>query len=239
MIGENGSGKSTLAAFIAGHQREQYTITGEEQRYEANPIPIITQTTSEYLIGATPYEDLMISVEQFGTSDINVQDSIAKVAKDLQIEHLLHKAIERLSGGEKQLVAIAGSLLMRSKLLIIDEITSMLSEQAKELVISRIRTFCKKHSIAVLWITQQLDELQSEDTIWVMRDLTMIYSGSAQQLYEGNKGATRADQLQLPIPWSIQKQQRLTIEGYSFEKPIFNIKQLAQEVRQYASTTAR
>lgn len=230
LIGKNGSGKSTLASLIAGTQLHTYECNGHEDRDRLSDVPIITQMTSQYLIGSTPFEDLMISSEQFGSMDMHFEEQIHALAKELQFDHVLYAPIDTLSGGEKQLVAVAGSLLMNKKIIILDEITSMLSEQAKERVIPLIRAYCAKNNIAVLWITHHLDELLATDHVWVMKDLSLVYNGFAEKLFEGYENQTLAEQFDLPLPWAVRKRQQLLAEGYHLPKICFSAKQLAMEV---------
>lgn len=233
IIGRNGSGKSTLAAFISGYELDRYQKIGYEYRSYEKSLPIVTQTTSEYLIGSTPYEDLIIAMEQYGSVNSCNVDDIGKLAKALQIEHLLHRPLEQLSGGERQLIAVAGCLLMDTPLLILDEITSMLSPQAKETVISQIRAYCSENNIAVIWITQQLDELLHTDTVWVMDKLELIYQGTAERLFAEENGQSTASQLGLPIPWATQKAMELMASGKRITHLPFSIQQLVKEVQDH------
>lgn len=230
IIGHNGSGKSTLAKYISGHEYDRLRIEGGEHRNFNGTLPIITQTTSEYLLGSTPYEDLVISYEQFGSHHIGYAEAIEQIASALHIDHLLHLPIEQLSGGERQLVAIAGCLMMETPLLILDEITSMLAPRAKQVVMQQIRAYCAERNIAVIWITQQLDELLYSDTVWVMDKLALRFVGSAQQLFEEEAGTSEAERLQLPIPWAVQKARELIGLGHSITQLPFNSEQLVKEV---------
>jgi len=245
IIGHNGSGKSTLATFISGLQRGGIVVEGEEQRQADMVFPIVTQMTSHYLLGSTAYEDMMISYEQYGMPlDKNrLETKIDELLAELQLLPLKHVPIESLSGGERQLVAIAGALLMDTSCIILDEITSMLSEDNKWRVVSIIRKLAKQQGIAVLSITQQLDELEVDDTIWVLQELKLVYQGTAAGLY-GSESETRgqaslqhskAVELGLPIPWSVRKSYEL---GLAAEQLQFNPYDLARMVKQkHAITT--
>lgn len=239
IIGHNGSGKSTLASFISGLKSAGIEVSGEERRQGGVVFPIITQMTSEYLLGANAYEDIIISYEQYGkpidkdTLEVIMDELLA----ELQLLPLKHVPIEQLSGGERQLVAIAGVLLMDTPCIILDEITSMLSEDNKWRVLSIMRRLAKQRGIAVLWITQQLDELEADDTVWVLRELELVYQGSAGSLYElcgnttgqANSPQSKAARLGLPIPWSVQKSYEL---GLPKELLQFNVYGLARVVKQ-------
>ena len=236
LIGHNGSGKSTLARFIAGHQRAELAIKGRENRFNQEPFPIITQLTSQYLLGSTPFEDLMICYEQYGkaSKDKSIEVEIDELLATLRLQHLKHVPMSHLSGGEKQLVAIAGAMLMDTKLIVLDEVTSMLSEDNKWHVCSLIRSLAQTHGIAVLWITQQLDELQANDTVWVMDKLELVYDGLAGQLFTSVEGeASEARKRSLEVPWSVRKSLEL---GLQAEQLQFNPYALAEVVKRNART---
>lgn len=226
LVGHNGSGKSTLARLIAGHQRSELMIEGEEHRLGQTVFPMVTQLTSQYLLGSTPYEDLIICYEQYGQADEHkhIEVLIDELLETLNLQHLKHVPMDYLSGGEKQLVAVAGALLMHTKLIVLDEVTSMLSEHNKWHVCSLIRSLADIHGIAVLWITQQLDELQANDTVWVMDKLELVYEGTAGELFQGSSqdstlpDASIASKLSLEIPWSVRKsiEVGLTPDQYQF-----------------------
>lgn len=186
LIGHNGSGKSTLSRILCGMQRIGLELEGEEQRQADHIFPVVTQMTSDYLLGATPYEDLVISYEQYGKplEREQLEMRIDELLTALQLYALKHVPIEQLSGGERQLVAFAGALLMDASCIILDEITSMLSETNKWRVCAMIRKLAREQGIAVIWITQQLDELEASDTVWVMHQLDIIYQGKAGALYD-------------------------------------------------------
>jgi len=234
LIGHNGSGKSTLARFIAGHQRAELRIEGEENRFHQEVFPMITQLTSQYLLGSTPYEDLIICYEQYGkiAERKQIEERIDELLEMLKLQHLKHVPMSHLSGGEKQLVAVAGALLMDTKLIVLDEVTSMLSEDNKWQVCKLIRSLADTNGIAVLWITQQLDELQANDTVWVMDKLNLVYDGLAGELFNGStQEASMASKLSLEIPWSVRKSIEL---GLSSDQLQFNPYDLAEVVKRNA-----
>jgi len=234
VLGHNGSGKSTLARMLSGHYSDQYEIEGQIQYSTNSSYPMLIQMTSEYLLGATPYEDMIIAYEQYGNrefAEIELEGYIDEVLQKLHILHLKHTEITSLSGGEKQLVALAGCLMMRSELIIFDEMTSMLAPEMKEHVLYTIREMWKQESFAVLWITQLPEELQHDDRVWVMKERALIYDGVASELYAGEREQSIADQLQLDIPWSVEKARQLSSEGIRLEHIPFAVTDLVRLVK--------
>lgn len=234
IIGHNGSGKSTLASTISGHYSDRYCVEGKHHFRKHSTYPMLIQMTSEYLLGATPYEDLIIAYEQYGserTEGRHIEEDIDAVLEKLHISHLKHTNIAALSGGEKQLVALAGCLMMKSELVIFDEMTSMLAPETKEHILLTIRELWEQEAFAVIWITQSTEELKHSDRVWVMQDRKLVYDGNAAELYSGAQGPSLARQLNLHIPWAVTKAQQLQLTGVSLEHTPFHVAELVRLVK--------
>ncbi len=242
IIGHNGSGKSTLASTISGHYSDRYHVEGKHQFRKRSTYPMLIQMTSEYLLGATPYEDLIIAYEQYGSERAegrHIEEEIDAVLEKLHISHLKHSNIATLSGGEKQLVALAGCLMMKAELVIFDEMTSMLAPETKEHILLTIRELWEQEAFAVIWITQSAEELKYSDRVWVMQDRKLVYDGNAAELYSAEQEPSLASQLNLHIPWAVIKAQQLRLEGVTFAHIPFHVAELVRLVKQNDVSNAK
>ncbi|TVX97888.1 ATP-binding cassette domain-containing protein [Paenibacillus cremeus] len=76
-----------------------------------------------------------------------------------------------LSGGEKQRVALVRSLLLRPRVLLLDEITSALDQNSKQAVEQLLREWHAAEETAMLWVTHDLQQARSvSDTVWFMAE---------------------------------------------------------------------
>jgi len=88
------------------------------------------------------------------------QLQLADVAAALEIDHLLERGVERLSGGEKQRVALGRALLACPDLLVLDEPLSALDKRLKEQIIPFLRKTLRRFAIPYLYISHSLNEMR-------------------------------------------------------------------------------
>ena len=90
----------------------------------------------------------------------------------------------KLSGGEKQRVAIARTILKRPPILVFDEATSSLDSQSEQAILSALREIAQGHTSLV--IAHRLSTIVDADSIVVMGNGEIIEQGSHQQLLAAN-----------------------------------------------------
>ncbi|MGG4146238.1 ATP-binding cassette domain-containing protein [Paenibacillus algorifonticola] len=188
LLGSNGSGKSTLAKVIAGFPVGEkigtYLMGGKLAAYN-KPIPIVMQQPEASMLGATPWEDVVLMLEQHGIDS----DAIAALAEvSLGLTGLLERkdqAVGTLSGGQKQLTAIAGCLAVKAPVLVLDEATAMLDPEASLAIGEQVREL---HAAGgtIIWITQKLAELRHGDRVVVMEEGRIVFDGTTDSFYERN-----------------------------------------------------
>ncbi|HRH47507.1 MAG TPA: ABC transporter ATP-binding protein [Panacibacter sp.] len=192
-VGPSGSGKSTLVKLLVGLYRQQ-TGTIKYNNIDANDIDFdelrgqigfVTQDTQ--LFAGTIKENLLF------VNPAATEEELLDVLQKASCEGLLaraEKGIEtmigegglKLSGGEKQRISIARSLLRRPRLLIFDEATSALDSITEEEITSTIKEIsAQKEQITVL-IAHRLSTIMHADTIYVLEKGQVIETGSHQQL---------------------------------------------------------
>lgn len=171
ITGKNGSGKSTFAKLIAGLERpqsggvffESKEIT-EDSIHDIRPyISMVFQNPNNQIIATKVIDELAFALENLGISRSKMIKKIYETSRKLEIEHLLNKNPEELSGGQKQIVAIGGILVFNPKIIILDEITSMLDSISKKKVFNLIQTLKKDHTI--IMISHDSKELAHTDRV--------------------------------------------------------------------------
>ncbi|WP_152656014.1 phosphate ABC transporter ATP-binding protein [Oceanobacillus sp. CFH 90083] len=95
----------------------------------------------------------------------------------------LNRDVTDLSGGQRQKISIARTLVNRPKVLLLDEITSSLDRISTSEVEHLIQHVNKEFSVTIAWITHNLDQaLHIGDYTWVMMNGELIESGSTDIL---------------------------------------------------------
>ncbi|MGL5123206.1 MAG: energy-coupling factor ABC transporter ATP-binding protein [Fusobacteriaceae bacterium] len=165
LAGKNGSGKSTLGKLLVGLVRPisgDIYIFGKKYNYKnisliRGDISLVFQNPNNQIIGNKVIDDLAFSLENRGISREKMREKIFDIARQLKIEELLFKNPNELSGGQKQIVAIAGILVFNPPVIIFDEITSMLDLSSKKVLLKIIEEIKKNHTIIL--ITHDPEEL--------------------------------------------------------------------------------
>ena len=184
LLGENGAGKSTIIKIISGiYQPDKGEVLiegapGAKNIREAQHrgISVIHQELS-VIPDLKVYENVFLGREEKKSGFLDKGKMIAECKKildgmDVAIDPTT--PVYKLSNGEKQMVEIARAVSQNSKMVIMDEPTSSLSDHEVQSLFRVIRQL-KKDNVAVIYISHRLKEiLEMGDTLTVLRDGTKI-----------------------------------------------------------------
>jgi energy-coupling factor transport system ATP-binding protein len=134
VAGPSGCGKSTLIRAINGLIPHAYpgelsgrvVVAGQavaDQPLRATSLTVgtVLQDPARQIVGATVEAELAFGPENHGMPRSEILDRIREVARRVGIEPLLGRETASLSGGERQLLAVAGILMLRPRLFVVDE----------------------------------------------------------------------------------------------------------------------
>jgi len=185
LVGENGAGKSTLMKILSGvHKRDAGEIL-----LEGKPIEIASPLASRQMGISIIYQELSVLNNMNIAENIFVGREKKKngfVDKKLQhteASHLLervglridtHTKTGKLSTAQKQMVEVAKALSFNSKLIIMDEPTSSLTDKETAMLMDIIRKL-RDEGVAIVFISHRMNEIfEISDEIAVMRDGEMV-----------------------------------------------------------------
>ena len=207
IIGNNGSGKSTLGKILVGLEKPEQgkILILEKERTLENmskireDISLVFQNPNNQIIGNKVIDDLAFSLENRGISKCEMERKIFEISKKIGIEDLLNKDPETLSGGQKQIVAIAGILIFNPEIIIFDEINSMLDMIWKKKILELIKTLKKEHTIIL--ITHDPEELVISDRIVYLEKGKIISDMPSKDFY---KNSSFIEQQSLELPFIVE-----------------------------------
>ena len=167
LLGPTGSGKSTILSLIKpeiapqGKQDGSIIVCEQEvsamtQAQSVDTIAFVPQAASRALVCETPLKELAFGLENRGVSEKEMRRRIFETVSFFGMEPLLHKRNCELSGGEQQLVALAAALVMRPKLLLLDEPTSQLDPFAQKNFTALLERVARELNVAVLVATHDV-----------------------------------------------------------------------------------
>ena len=179
--GKNGSGKTSLCLALAGILDEAFiqgeiNIQGEDIldmpiSERCQNIGIVFQRPEEQIFSPIVEDEIVFGMENLRFERNVMQDRLSEVLNLLGISKLRKQKTNSLSLGQKQLVAIASVLVMEPKILIADEISSLLDEDNKKLVRKVLKDYANdgrgvivvSHSKEDLEICDKIIELGGQD----------------------------------------------------------------------------
>ncbi len=172
VTGPSGCGKSTLLKILAllEHRTEGAVLLEGKNMDSFNPEKYRKSVSycyqSPQLFDRTVRQNVTFPFEIRGkTVDWTLVENYLlrfHLSKDI-----LSKDVEMLSGGERQRIGLIRNLLFLPKLLLLDEITSSLDQENKDLVHKEILSITKENNIAVLSVSHDLREIDGAEKIWL------------------------------------------------------------------------
>lgn len=171
IVGPSGSGKSTLAKCLNGQIPNTYPGNAEGfclidgKNIEKSSIfdlslsiGTVLQDTDGQFVGLTVAEDIAFSLENDNVGQKEMEKIVHKWAKVLNIEKLLDKKPNELSGGQKQSVSIAGVLVSDVPLLLLDEPLANLDPKSGRATMKLLKDLAERLGISVVVIEHRLEE---------------------------------------------------------------------------------
>jgi ATP-binding cassette subfamily B protein len=206
IVGSSGSGKSTISKLLFRF----YDVSSGQILIDGQDIKQYTQRSVQSAIGVVPQEPVMfnesifynISYGKYGATKEEViqaaklayiHDFISKLP--LGYDTLVGERGLKLSGGEKQRMAIARVLLKNPPILIFDEATSALDSHSEKMVQKALDELAQKHTTLV--IAHRLSTIIDSSNIIVLGDGKVIEQGTHQELIQSGGEYKRLWEIQV------------------------------------------
>ncbi|MFF5996929.1 ABC transporter ATP-binding protein [Lysinibacillus sp. KU-BSD001] len=174
LLGPSGCGKTTLLNIILGLTEQ----TGGQIMYNNEDISHVPMKNRGFNIvfqdfalfpHLTAYENIIYGLKN-QQKQVSKQD-IQEYIDFLELEPHLNKRISQLSGGQKQRVSIARTLVMKPKILLLDEPLSALDGVIKESIKERIQSIARDFGLTTIIVTHDPEEaLTLSDKVLIIND---------------------------------------------------------------------
>src|SRR5713101_4835484 len=243
IIGQNGSGKSTLAKLLAAIlQPDSGTIevdglgtnAGSEALWTIRQrVGLVFQNPDDQLVANSVIDDIAFGPENLGLPRFEIEERVQEAMALLDLEPYAQMAVNELSVGQKQRVAIAGVLAMRPRYLLLDEPTTMISGHTARQLLATVRQLSDEQGISAIHITHFMHEATSFKRVIVMDAGRVLMDGTPAQVF------ARADELRavgLDVPMVTRLSQRLRAQGWTeLPEVVLSTEQLNGAGQQQAS----
>ena len=191
ILGPSGCGKTSLLGVISGINKPISGSVIYEGINERNDISMIFQENN--LFDWFNVKDNIILPYKINKRRVD-ENRVEEILKMLKIEDIINKYPSQLSGGEKQRVAIARSLMNKSKFILMDEPFSAIDPLSKEVIRKEIKSILSSESVTTIMVTHDIEEaVLFGDKIIIFKDK----SGNIEKIIEkkGKKDKILIDEI--------------------------------------------
>lgn len=243
LIGPTGSGKSTLAQLLNGlllPTQGNILVDGSNIRGKNGLIPGIFQKVGlvfqypEYqLFAETVYDDVAFGLRNAGTPEDEIVSQVRETLGlvGLNYEEIKDRSPFNLSGGQKRRVAIAGVMVMKPRILVLDEPTAGLDPSGRKEIISLIHRYQQKWRSTVIWISHNMDEVALlANRLVVLNKGEILLEGTPKEVFSRENDLK---QVGLAIPGAAALIRKLKTLGKSLPGQAVTLDEAYQEITQW------
>lgn len=217
LVGPSGCGKSTLMNCIAGLESisggsilvDEADISGMSPK--DRDIAMVFQSYALYPTMSVR-DNIAFGLKIRKMSAAAIDEEVARVAKLLQIEHLLNRKPGQLSGGQQQRVAMGRALARRPKIYLFDEPLSNLDAKLRVEMRTEMKLMHQRLKTTTVYVTHdQIEAMTLGDKVAVMKDGIIQQFGTPKQIYNDPANLFVASFIGSPpmnfIPVRLQRQE--------------------------------
>jgi multiple sugar transport system ATP-binding protein len=191
LLGPTGAGKTTTLRCIAGLEKPNggtINIAGQNVNDwgpAERDVAIVFQYYSlypHYTVKQNLEFPLKSKIRKISPEEMNQR--IAKVSKTLQIDHLLDRKTDKLSGGEMQRVAIGRAIVREPRIFLMDEPLSNLDAKLREVLRSELKGLQMNLGATFLYVTHdQVEAMTMGERIGILSKGRLIQVGTPYEIY--------------------------------------------------------
>jgi len=225
ILGPNGSGKSTLLYHILGLLEPN---EGEVSVFGVNParsfnkirerLGVVLQNVDEQILAPTVWDDVSFSPRNYGYPDAEVDRLVDEALVDVGITELRDKLCHTLSGGEKRKVALAGAIVLKPELLVMDEPFEGLDPRSKSDLAELLFRLHTKNGMTMVTATHDVHAVADlADEVYVLaKGGEITAKGSVEEIFAD---VARLKASNIEPPQIVELFLRLEEEGLRLGRP--------------------
>lgn len=217
IVGPCGSGKSTLIKIILGLIKTDCYINiyhmnlcSDNLKDIRDNIGVVFENPDNTFVCDTVKDEILFNLNNRQYAESTIKSKLNKVLTYIPIEQLLNRSLNTLSGGEKQLVALASALIKEPKILILDEALSMIDGVTKKQILNILKRLNQEKKITIINVTHDMEETVYGSRIIVLEHGKIILDDEKLNVYKEERVLKR---LGLDLPFMVDLSKKLNYYG--------------------------
>ena len=236
IIGPNGSGKTTLARLLNGlllPTSGEVLVDGlnskikEDLKLIRQKVGMVFQNPENQIITASVEREIAFGLENLNLPSEEIRERVDWVLSAFHLWEYKNSAPHSLSGGEKQRLAIASVLAMRPKYLILDEPTSLLDPEGRQMFNLLVKKLVADGKVTIINITQFPEEALLAERLLVLDQGKILMDGSPEKVFDEE---IKLKEIGMSTTRSLKIANGLKRRGLSFNRKIGGMEDLIQEL---------
>jgi len=209
IMGNNGSGKTTLARCLNGLYKPtsgKVVVDGMDTADPSTEIEIrrrvglVFQNPDNQIVSTTVEREIAFGLENLGMEPERMHREVEDLLRRFGLEKYRNRPPHLLSGGEKQLLALASVLAMRPKYLILDEPTSLLDPKGRRKILSFLSDL---QGVTPILITQFPEEALLTSRLIILEGGRILYDDRPERIFE-KVGELKQLGLSVPLEFELR-----------------------------------
>lgn len=206
LVGHNGSGKSTLAKLlnglltpVSGRVLVYGVDTADDKRIfdVRSSVGMVFQNPDNQMIATNVEDDIAFGPENLGVPREEIIRRVDWALEKVGMSEFRNATPFKMSGGQKQRLAIAGVLAIKPRVMVLDESTAMLDPKGRDEVMAVVKQLNRDEKMTVVHITHYMDEALDADRLIVMNDGKIVLDGRPAEVFKEYKLLTK---IKLDVP---------------------------------------
>ena len=192
ILGRNGSGKSTFARHLNGllAPHEGTVVIGGQDLSRVSglsairrQVGMVFQNPDNQIVGNTLAEDIGFGLENLGMASADIWDKIDEMLELTGLTAYKYSNTSRISGGQKQRLAIASAMAMTPECIVLDEATSMLDPQGARDMLELVQKLNREKNITVIMVTHKISEALMADRVYILDNSKIVADGTPGDVF--------------------------------------------------------
>ena len=215
MLGPSGSGKTTVLRLIAGFEKPtagSIELFGQEVSQVPPFDREVNTVFQDYALfpHMTVQENIEYGLRVHKVPKNQRQEQVREALRTVRLENLGDRKPNQLSGGQRQRIALARAIVVKPKVLLLDEPLGALDLKLREQMQVELKEIQRELSITFIFVTHdQAEALSLSDRVAVFNEGKIVQLGTPQEIYKNPTNTFVADFVGSSTIFSLQESKEL------------------------------